>query len=76
MNELVCLQCGKEIEYDWAACPNCGWKAPETWEESAEEPESTTGPKNAFLASQNKWIRWTTWILLAAVIAGLFFFFD
>ena len=28
--EVVCLECGAEMPYDWAPCPHCGWKAPST----------------------------------------------
>jgi hypothetical protein len=68
MDELVCLNCGKEMEYDWAPCPHCGWKPPESWEESAEEP---IGESHAILSKPRKWIYLTAWILLAAALAWI-----
>ena len=68
MSELVCLKCGKEMEYDWAPCPHCGWKVPEPWEEAEAEP-LTTKP---LLAKPNPWIQWTTWCLLVAALVTLF----
>ncbi|HVZ80018.1 MAG TPA: hypothetical protein VHE12_04365 [bacterium] len=67
MSDTVCLQCGKEVEYDWAPCPHCGWKAPEPWEEPEEEQPSRT-----VLQKPNRWMKWTVWILL---ILGLVLFF-
>jgi hypothetical protein len=71
MDEMVCLQCGKELEQDWAPCPHCGWKAPESWEEAEEESPAT--PK-ALLAKPRKWISLTAWVLLAAALAGFLIF--
>lgn len=72
MSELVCLQCGKEMEYDWAPCPHCGWKAPGPWEESAEEEPIAGKP---LLTKPHSWIQWTAWFLLAVALAGLLFWF-
>lgn len=69
MNDLVCLECGKEMEYDWAPCSHCGWKAPETW----EEPTEGTPPGRAILSKPNNWMKWTVWLLLALGL-GFFFF--
>ena len=70
MDELVCLQCGKEMEYEWAPCPYCGWKPPEEWEISQEEMEAEA-PSTRFLSSPRKWIRYTAWIVLLASLFGL-----
>jgi uncharacterized membrane protein YvbJ len=72
MSDSVCLNCGGEMEQDWAPCPKCGWKVPETWEESAEEPEEgTAASRNAILAKPRSWIEWTALFLLALGLAGL-----
>lgn len=69
MDELVCLQCGKEMEYDWAPCPHCGWKAPGPWDASAEElEEGTPASRHAVLAKPKSWIRWT---VLGLLMSGL-----
>ena len=69
MSEAVCLQCGKEIQYDWAACPHCGWKAPENWEEPDEEGEMSA--PQGVLSKPRPWIAVTAWVVLAAALAGL-----
>jgi hypothetical protein len=66
MSGLVCLNCGKEMEYDWAPCPHCGWKPPEPWE---EEEENT--PSHPVLQKPNPWVKWTTWILLVLGLGAL-----
>lgn len=66
MSELVCLQCGKELEYDWAPCPHCGWEVPNSWEEPDEEYKVSS---RAILAKPRTWIRATTWTILAAALA-------
>lgn len=84
MGESVCLNCGREMEQDWAPCPHCDWKAPETWEESQEEPEEgTTASRHAILARfrhsvdqievgrQRKWVQGTALLLLMAGFLGL-----
>jgi len=72
MSDLVCLECGKEMEYDWAPCPHCGWKAPGAWEESGEEPEGgAPASRHGALRIPGKWIRLTAWCLLAAFLTGL-----
>jgi len=72
MSGLVCLKCGKEMEYDWAPCPNCGWKVPEPWEEADEEGEgSPAGSHGAILSKPRKWISRTVWGLLLAGLAVL-----
>ena len=69
MSDLVCLNCGKEMEYDWAPCPHCGWKPPQSWEEAPEEE----GPpsRDALLSKTRPWIQGTAWILLAAALVLL-----
>jgi hypothetical protein len=75
MSELVCLECGKEMEYDWAPCPHCGWKAPGPWEEpDGEYGEAAPAPR-ALLAKPRSWIRTTAWVLLAAGLAAALWFF-
>ncbi len=65
MSDLVCLKCGSEIPYDWAPCPECGWKAPSEWEESSEEPEEgSPASRHAVLSSPKKWIKRTAWFLI------------
>ena len=74
MSESVCLECGWEMEYDWAPCPKCGWTAPAAWEDGAEEPEEgTPASRHAVLSSPKKWIKASAWILLAATVFLLFF---
>ncbi len=70
MSESVCLQCGKDLEYDWAPCPECGWKAPETWETPEEEEAVSQG----LLSKPRPWIKFTTWIVLIAALGGLILF--
>ena len=67
MSESVCLQCGKEMPYDWAACPECGWKAPESWE-TPEEEEPSARP--IVLSKFRSWTKTTAWIILAVFLAG------
>lgn len=70
MGEGVCLECGAEMPYDWAPCPQCGWKAPDSWEveeESAEGTNLTPG----FLSSLRPWIGLTVWVLLGTFLIGL-----
>jgi hypothetical protein len=72
MSELVCLNCGREMEYDWAPCPNCGWKSPEPWDEAkGEDEEFRPNPKAGFLSKPRHWIQGTVWILFAAGLVGL-----
>ncbi len=73
MDEMVCLHCGKEMDYEWAPCPHCGWKPPEEWEISQEESEENLSSPR-FLSSPRKWIRLTAWIVLAAALCGLFIY--
>jgi hypothetical protein len=71
MSELVCLNCGREMEYDWAPCPNCGWKPPEPWEATQEEEEENPVSNGTLLSKTNPWIQGTVWLLLAASLVGL-----
>lgn len=71
MSGLVCLNCGREMEYDWAPCPNCGWKPPEPWEEDEREGGENPASNGALLSKTRPWIQWTVWLLLAAGLAGL-----
>ncbi len=68
MSELVCLQCGKEMEYDWAPCPHCGWKVPGPWDTSEEEEPLTSRP---LMTKSRPWIEWTAWVLLIAALISL-----
>lgn len=68
MSESVCLQCGKEMEYDWAPCPECGWKAPENWETPEEESE-VASPR--VMPSFRYWTKITAWVVLAAFVGSL-----
>ena len=70
MSDFVCLECGKEMEYDWAPCPHCGWKAPEPWETTEEIPE-----RKITLDKPNPWVKGTVWALLLATLIGFFSFF-
>lgn len=72
MDELVCLQCGKELEYDWAPCPHCAWKPPEAWEMDPED-EEISGRKIA-LDKPRPWVQRTSWLLLALTLLGLIVF--
>jgi len=69
MSDLVCLQCGKDMEYDWAPCPHCGWKVPGPWEESAEQYPTADKP---LMSKSSPWIQWTALVLLALALIGLF----
>ena len=78
MDELVCLKCGKEMPYDWAPCPNCGWKTPEFWEESEEEPEEGSPSSKYAAFSKSKplnWVKVTILILLVLALSGLVWMF-
>lgn len=37
----ACLECGLELEYDFAACPRCGWQPPAAWslDEEGDAPQ-------------------------------------
>ncbi len=72
MSEYVCLQCGKELEYDWAPCPNCGWKPPEPWEITQEDEEFYE--EKITLDKPRPWVQITTWLLLALGLLGLILF--
>jgi hypothetical protein len=67
--EGVCLECGTEMPYDWAPCPNCGWKAPDAWETEAEIGGNTEDLP-VFLSKDSSWISRTVWILLAILLLG------
>ena len=63
MAEGVCLECGAEIPYDWAPCPQCGWKAPDAWEMDGEtDLERKSSP--VFLSKHRPWIGPMVWILV------------
>jgi hypothetical protein len=64
MAETVCRECGAEIPYDWAPCPECGWKAPDAWEAEGEEEESLPG---GIMAKPKSWIRWVAYFVLAVL---------
>jgi hypothetical protein len=66
----VCLECGADMTYDWAACPNCGWKAPDSWEMNEEISESLR-ESSVFLSKNRAWVSPTVWILLAIFLLGL-----
>ncbi len=66
----VCLKCGAEMPYDWAPCPNCGWKAPDVLEMEVETGEDTED-SSVFLSKHSSWISRTIWILLAISLIGL-----
>lgn len=70
MGEGVCLECGSEMPYDWAPCPKCGWKAPDSWE-TEEEFVEETNPTPGFLSSPRSWISLTVWVLLGIFLIGL-----
>ena len=70
MSGGVCLNCGREMEYDWAPCPHCGWKAPEPWEEPQGEEGDGPTSDGTLLSKNRPWIRGTIWVLLAAGLAG------
>jgi len=58
------------MPYDWAPCPNCGWKAPEPWEPEADlDPEIKASP--AILSKPRSWISITVWVLLGALLLGV-----
>jgi hypothetical protein len=68
----VCLECGAEMEYDWAPCPKCGWKPPENWEAEGDEVESLDGePRPGVMSKPRGWITWTTLVLLFAILLFL-----
>ncbi|HTC21582.1 MAG TPA: hypothetical protein VK859_12085 [bacterium] len=70
MAQSVCLECGAEMPYDWALCPNCGWKAPDAWDRDGEaDREIKNSP--AFLSKPRPWIGTTVWILLGVLMSGL-----
>jgi hypothetical protein len=70
MSEGVCLQCGSEMPYDWAPCPNCGWKAPDTWE-ADEEPGQNPKTLQVALSKRQPWIGPMVWILITVLLLGL-----
>ncbi len=69
MSEGVCLKCGAEMPFDWAPCPQCGWKAPDAWEVSEEEERNA--PPRGLLIKPNNWIRWVAWLLLIPLMVLL-----
>ena len=80
MSELVCRECGTEMEYDWMYCPECGWKLPDSWEIPEEEDGPRVlpfkAPPRRFISlSSRKWIQATAWVLLAALLAGVWMWF-
>jgi hypothetical protein len=70
MAEDVCLECGKEMPYDWAPCPHCGWKAPDAWETDEDSGENNVGSPGV-LSKPRSWIAITVWILLGLLSLGL-----
>jgi hypothetical protein len=72
MSEVVCLECGAEMEYDWAPCPKCGWKPPENWEAEGDEVESLDAEtRPGMMAKPRGWITWTAWVLVGLVALWL-----
>ncbi len=72
MSESVCLECGAEMPYDWAPCPQCGWKVPDAWE--AEETGETIGPSQGLLSKPQPWIGITAWVVIALLVFGFLFY--
>jgi hypothetical protein len=70
MADTICLECGAEIPYDWAPCPQCGWKAPDAWEMEEETNRNLNDPPG-FLSKPRSWIVSTVWILLGVLFLGL-----
>ena len=71
MSESVCLECGAEMEYDWAPCPRCGWKPPENWEADGEMEELDGEPQPGIMAKPRRWIAWTAWVMVVLVAVWL-----
>jgi len=72
MSEFVCLECGAEMEYDWAPCPKCGWKPPENWEAEGDEVESLDSDVRPGVMSKPRgWITWTAWLMVGLVALWL-----
>lgn len=63
--KFACLNCGTEMEYDWMACPKCGWKAEDSWDEEEEEP--VPDEERPATRLSGSWIRWVAAVLLTAL---------
>jgi uncharacterized membrane protein YvbJ len=61
--ETVCRECGADIPYDWAPCPQCGWKAPDAWDTEGEE-EAQDSHSRGVMAKPKRWIRWVAFFIL------------
>jgi hypothetical protein len=70
MAEDVCLECGAEMPYDWAPCPNCGWKAPDAWN-TDEDTSQKMGNLPGLLSKPRPWIGLTVWIVLGVLLLWL-----
>jgi len=81
MPETICLECGTEMPYEWAPCPECGWKAPDSWEMDEDISPAKTASSGLLsklvVSAQSEsnphrpWISWTAWILLGLLCLGL-----
>lgn len=70
MSETVCRECGADIPYDWAPCPQCGWKAPDAWEAEDEEEEQASR-LGGVMAKPKRWIRWVAYFILGVLASWL-----
>ena len=72
--KMACLRCGREMEYDWMTCPECGWRADGPWEDEDEIP--TGGADRHTTGLAGSWVKWAAWILILVlavlVLMGLF----
>lgn len=69
----ACLECGSQIEHEWAACPRCGWKAPEAWEaEDDAEEEAVPRHRAGVMAKPRAWVRVLAWAVLGFIALWLY----
>lgn len=68
----ACLECGLELEYDFAACPRCGWQPPAAWslDEVEEEPERFK--RSAVMKKNRLWLR-VGWVLVFLIFLWRFY---
>jgi hypothetical protein len=60
-DQYACLKCGASMPYDWMACPECGWKSEETWENLDDTKDI---PVERFGGA---WFKCAAWLLLLAL---------
>jgi len=72
--KFACLRCGREMDYDWLPCSECGWKSTDPWDDEEGREGSQAPPRKATLTG--RWVKWVGWTLIMVlgvlIVFGLF----